>query len=211
MTREEMLNYLADKRRLTAPVADAWRELSRARTRVNSEKKGYRRWLVGSVIFWGYLWIFTFVALYSILVGQPISEDEPLSFIYFMLFMLVLSIVIVRYIRHKRNKYRQAEKVLERAETVYSDEVNNPDYIAGKNGFPEKFYNYRDTYRLWKLISEGRALTLQEAYNLLETQQFQENQLSIQEEMKAMQADIASSSRVSAAANVATAYNSFKK
>ncbi|WP_186822565.1 hypothetical protein [Streptococcus sp. HMSC034E03] len=53
-------------------------------------------------------------------------------------------------------------------------------------------------------------MTLQEAYNLLETQQFQENQLSIQEETRALQHDIASSARVAAVGSVISAFNTRK-
>ena len=49
-----------------------------------------------------------------------------------------------------------------------------------------------------------------EAYNLLEMQQFHETQVNLQEEANALQADIARSSRVSAVANVVTAYNTYR-
>ena len=67
-----------------------------------------------------------------------------------------------------------------------------------------------NAFRLYNLIAEGRASTLPEAYNLLEMQQFQETQVNLQEEANALQADIARSSRVSAVANVVTAYNTYR-
>ena len=77
-------------------------------------------------------------------------------------------------------------------------------------GFPRKFYNYRDINRLYYLIEEGRAHELKEAYNLLEQQQFNETQISMQNEMLNLQQDIASSSKISAVASTLTAYNTFR-
>ncbi len=89
-------------------------------------------------------------------------------------------------------------------------EISQPAYQQqGMQGFPQKFYNYHDLFRLYNLIAEGRASTLPEAYNLLEMQQFHETQVNLQEEANALQADIARSSRVSAVANVVTAYNTY--
>ncbi|KXU01367.1 hypothetical protein SCODD09_01390 [Streptococcus constellatus] len=107
-------------------------------------------------------------------------------------------------------RVQPAKTAVEEAQKLYNTEINQVEYIDGKKGFPEKFYNYSDTYRLYNLVEEGRALTLQEAYNLLETQQFQENQLSIQEETRALQQDIATSVRVTAVSSAITAYNTSK-
>ena len=88
---------------------------------------------------------------------------------------------------------------------------NQPTSLPTRDArFPQKFYNYHDLFRLYNLIAEGRASTLPEAYNLLEMQQFHETQVNLQEEANALQADIARSSRVSAVANVVTAYNTYR-
>ncbi|TWT10370.1 hypothetical protein [Streptococcus sp. sy004] len=63
----------------------------------------------------------------------------------------------------------------------YQVAVNDSAYLEVKLGFPEKFYNYHDIYRLYKLIEEYRADSLKEAFNLLESQHFQENQQFYQE------------------------------
>ena len=83
-------------------------------------------------------------------------------------------------------------------------------YVQGADGFPEKFYNYWDALRLWKLGNENRATSLQEAFNLLETQHFQEDQLSMQAEMNRLQADIATNSKIAVASTV-TAFNTRRK
>ena len=107
----------------------------------------------------------------------------------------------------KEGTYQQA---LANAQALYNQEISQPAYQQGMQGFPQKFYNYHDLFRLYNLIAEGRASTLPEAYNLLEMQQFQETQVNLQEEANALQADIARSSRVSAVANVVTAYNTYR-
>ena len=84
-------------------------------------------------------------------------------------------------------------------------------YVQGADGFPEKFYNYWDALRLWKLVNENRATSLQEAFNLLETQHFQEDQLSMQAEMNRLQADIATNSKIAAVASTVTAFNTRRK
>lgn len=85
------------------------------------------------------------------------------------------------------------------------------DYVQGADGFPEKFYNYWDVLRLWNLVNENRATSLQEAFNLLETQHFQEDQLSMQAEMNRLQEDIATSSKITAVASTVTAFNTRHK
>lgn len=72
--------------------------------------------------------------------------------------------------------------------------MNDPIYQNGRKGFPEKFYNYWDALRLWNLVNENRARDLQDAFNILENQHFQESQMQIQAEIKSLQEDIAASS-----------------
>ena len=87
----------------------------------------------------------------------------------------------------------------------------NPEYQNGARDFPAKFYNYYDISRLWNIISEGRAASLIEAYNLLETQQFQQDQMAIQEDIRRLNREIAAASKVNAAASVITAYKTSKR
>ncbi|MFC3927476.1 hypothetical protein ACVR05_00845 [Streptococcus caprae] len=193
MTKEEILNLLAEKRKLTAPVAVASKNLNQAQLVYNNAKK-FLQWLINSLLIW---------AILVLIVNVIDSWGNPMkSAIWFILAGGI-------YFARLKLKIEPAKLVLDEAQYAYNVAVNDPDYIAGAQGFPQKFYNYHDIYRLYQLISEGRAMTLPEAYNLLESQQFQETQLSIQEETRALQADIANSSRVTATASTITAFNTF--
>lgn len=110
--------------------------------------------------------------------------------------------------RRKETKVKPALETVRIAQTILEEELNNPDYLKGKQGFPEKFYNYTSIHRLQKLITEGRVDELKEAFNLLEQQNFQETQIALQEEMHALQKDIAASSRATAIASTITAVSS---
>lgn len=190
MTREEILQYLQDKRELTAPVAVILKNLHEKQTKLTKAKQ-----------FLGKTIIAMFVLTFLILITGSGRGLERFVF-------LVIGIVL--FGGRQLFLIQPAEAELEQAQKLHNTEISQSGYINGKKNFPEKFYNYSDTYRLYKLVEEGRALTLQEAYNLLETQQFQENQLSIQEETRALQHDIASSARVAAVGSVISAFNTRK-
>ncbi|WP_414734685.1 hypothetical protein [Carnobacterium divergens] len=117
------------------------------------------------------------------------------------------SIAVVLMLRKNNYWVKPASQALQESKQVFSQEANNPNYVNGSNSFPEEFYNYSDVYRLWRLINEGRAETLKEAYSLLEQQYFYEDQMSIQEEIKCLQQDIASAAKVSTVATTLTAVN----
>lgn len=190
MTREEILQYLQEKRELTAPVAVTLKNLREKQSKLTKAKQ-----------FLGKTIITMFVLTVLILItGSGRGLDR----------FIFLAIGIVLLGGRQLFLIQPAEEEVAQAQKLHNIEINQPEYINGKKGFPEKFYNYSDTYRLYKLVEEGRALTLQEAYNLLETQQFQENQLSIQEETRALQHDIASSARVAAIGSVISAFNTRK-
>ena len=89
-----------------------------------------------------------------------------------------------------------AEKKLVEAQNILRQEKSKPDYINGSKNFPAKFYNYSDLFRLWNIINEGRAESLKEAYNLLETQQFQQDQMAIQEDIRRLQQETATTSKI---------------
>lgn len=184
MTTNEILDLLLQKRQLTAPVASALAKLVEARSLAESRSKT-TKWVVIGVL--------VLLATISQTFFLPMVFAGFAGFFY-----------------HK-SRVVPIKEELARAQEIYDYEINVPEYIQGKVGFPEKFYNYRDTYRLWKLVSEGRALTLQEAYNLLETQQFQETQQAKQEEMLALQQDTASNTRWAAIAATVAAVNSSRK
>ena len=190
MTREEILQYLQDKRELTAPVAVTLKNLQEKQAKLTKAKQFLGKTIIGM-----------FILTLLILITDSGRGLERFVF---------LMIGIVLFGGRRLFLIQPAEAELEQAQKLHNTEISQPGYINGKKNFPEKFYNYSDTYRLYKLVEEGRALTLQEAYNLLETQQFQENQLSIQEETRALQHDIASSARVAAVGSVISAFNTRK-
>ena len=179
MTREEILQYLQDKRELTAPVAVTLKNLQEKQAKLTKAKQ-----------FLGKTIIAMFVLTLLILITDSGRGLERFVF---------LMIGIVLFGGRQLFLIQPAEAELEQAQKLHNTEISQPGYINGKKN-----------YRLYKLVEEGRALTLQEAYNLLETQQFQENQLSIQEETRALQHDIASSARVAAVGSVISAFNTRK-
>lgn len=117
--------------------------------------------------------------------------------------LLLLYVKSLRYTNPAKNKLAEAQNILKR-------EKNKSDYINGSKNFPAKFYNYSDLFRLWNIINEERAESLKEAYNLLETQQFQQDHMAIQEDIRRLQQETATASKVNAAASVVTAYNTAK-
>ena len=110
-----------------------------------------------------------------------------------------------------------ANEAIKKDQVALQQELNDPFYQQEAKEFPEKFYNYWDVLRLWKLVNENRARDLQEAFNILETQHFQEDQLAAQEEIKSLQEDIAASthsaavnSGIAAVSSTISAFNSRK-
>lgn len=221
MSREELLEYLLVKRRLVAPAEKARLYLEEVRSsnpNIDSFKT-FARCVVKSILLsllillliglLIQLWMNIFVPVenHDIVKGQI---DPYAGWI----FLIVFAIVIVKVYPKSRRKDSIAEKnfmkKLEEAEKNYQIAISTPGYLDGKNDFPEKFYNYHDIYRLYGLIKEYRADSLKEAFNLLETQHFQESQQAHQEQIAMLQEDMAKSAKISAAANVVTAYNTAK-
>ncbi|MDY3023811.1 hypothetical protein ACEF17_09395 [Streptococcus hyovaginalis] len=188
MTKNEILNYLSEKRQILAPSALAWDNLE------NTKKKT-------SQINSGMTWLIWFTV--AGFVFQIFRETTSFGFWWYLFLLAVIAKVLVWMFI--------ARKQVQEAESIYRQELNTEEYRAGMAGFPEKFYNYGDVYRLYNLISEDRADTLKEAYNLLETQQFQETQLSMQQESLALQEDISRSSRAAAVSASIAAVNSFRR
>lgn len=129
-----------------------------------------------------------------------------------MLRYILISVILLIGLKiwKKKRHVDPAYNNLVNAEQVLNEAINDPNYINESQSFPSEFYNYTDTYRLWRLIDEGRASSLQDAYNLLEKQHFYEHQLSIQEEIRSLQQDPAAVARATATAATMTAYNTAK-
>ena len=210
MNKQEILNYLAEKKRITAPVAIAEDNANKAE---RNYEKATKKWKAGIIVL-GVCFAFWFIC------GLLIARDTNLFYLDHngspqigglggsLLFGALLAVLLYmkqnRYVKPADHKLAEALSALEQAK-------NNPDYQNGAKDFPAKFYNYYDIYHLWNFINDGRADSLKEAYNLLETHQFQQDQLAIQEEIRRLQQDTATASTVTAAASVVNAVNSFRK
>lgn len=208
MNKQEILNYLAEKKRITAPVAATEEQVHKARQNYTNATK---KWRVGIVILliltvW-FLWFCTTgdLRFFYFNANGTIQAGGVGGLVLFGgIAALLLYRKITHYVKPAEAKLAEANKALQRAR-------NNPDYQNGAKDFPAKFYNYYDIYRLWDFINEGRAESLKEAYNLLETHQFQEDQIAIQEDIRRLQHETANASKVTAAASVVNAVNSFRK
>ncbi len=208
MNKQEILNYLTEKKRITAPVAAA--EDRAGKARLNYEKS-VKKWRVGIVILLiltvAYIWsCFTgdLGLFYIDRNGMPQAGGIGGLLLFGGLSALLLYIKINRYVKPADSEWTAARNMLRQART-------NPEYQNGARDFPAKFYNYYDISRLWNIISEGRAASLIEAYNLLETRQFQQDQMAIQEDIRRLNREIAAASKVNAAASVITAYKTSKR
>ncbi|MBZ4028290.1 hypothetical protein K7D69_03265 [Lactobacillus johnsonii] len=192
MDRNELLNYLDQKRMETAGVAQAQQTLSDDKNRLENAKRKWRKTII-------FLWILVGISFF----GYNPSDPNSLGGILFGA-ILPAGLMIFKYFKYIKPLNEQITK----DQAKLNEELNNLVYQNGKNGFPEKFYNYGDVYLLWKLVSENRATTLQEAFNLLETQQYRANQMAIQEQIKAIQEDTARSAKIAAVASTVSAVNS---
>ncbi|PWG00021.1 hypothetical protein [Levilactobacillus bambusae] len=196
MTKDELLNYLLEKRSDTAGVAKAKQTLATDQSKLAKGKQKFHKTIIASLIM-AVLFMFT--------------DEKGVMMFFAVIAVAFIGLKLVLYIM-------PANEAIQKDQADLQTELDNPIYQAGAKGFPEKFYNYSDAFRLWKLISENRAGDLQSAFNLLETQHFQEDQMSIQEEIKGLQEDIAenarktaANSRTAAVSSTIGAINSFRK
>lgn len=216
MNKQEILDYLLKKRQLTAPVSIAQRNLSIAESALNTVKKKWRGVIITIII------LIIFMSFYANflqnnygnqinVLGQPVANPYYLQIIALKIVgYLLIALVIFLFVWKKKKIVNPASQQLDEAHHQLQEELNSPDYISGSKEFPAKFYNYADVYRLYMLISEGRASTLQEAYTLLETQHFQEDQNYLAQQTLAAAKDAAGAANMAAMAGVYTAFNSNK-
>lgn len=208
MNKQEILTFLSEKKRITAPVAAAEDKANKAEQKY---QKALKKWKPG---------ISALLVLLAIwLIGLFIGGDTNLFYIdhngspqvggiggtllFGGLLALVLYMKQTRYVKPAELEREEAFKNLQQAKS-------NPDYKNGAKEFPQKFYNYYDIHSLWNIINEGSAETLKEAYHLLETHHFQQNQIAIQEDIRRLQHEIATTSKANVAASAITAYNTAK-
>lgn len=163
MTKEEMLDYLENKRNLTVGVNNAAVAVNNAEHAREDMKFKYKAIYIGMVVV---LPIMAVVTAYAPLFVGPLVVD---------LWGFAIPVIIVLRI----TSGRKTKKAIRDARNNLNAEYNRPEYVGGQEGFPSKFYSYTAISKLMNLIQENRAASLQEAYNLLETQGIREEQLRI--------------------------------
>ena len=191
MNKEEILQYLIDLRQITAPMAKARQRYAAAEQKLTKVKNSFGK----SIIIFSIL---------SVLFFMMDSSGVRTALIFAA---IAIALIVLKYVI----MLPPAQQEFDEANNQCNTEASNPAYIEGAKGFPERFYNYHDIYRLYTLIDEGRADNLKEAYNVLENQHFQEDQLSVQEEIRSLQEDVARSARQAAASSTISAINSFRR
>ena len=204
MDRNETLEYLEEKRIALAPVAIAQQDRAPKQFKSEKAEKRLRKTIIA-------FWVFALIGLFfggsanePLIYNDAAGVAQTNNMGYFLIFGVIAAIIMaVKY----KFWVKPAHEILDEANQKLRQEENMPAYIEGRNGFPEEFYTYSDAYRLWKLVNEGRAESLREAYNLLEKQNFYEDQLAIQEETRSLQADTAASAKIAAIAATVAAVN----
>ena len=160
MTKEEMLDYLENKRNLTVGVNNAAVAVNNAEHAREDMKFKYKAIYIGMVVV---LPIMAVVTAYAPLFVGPLVVG---------LWEFAIPVIIVLRI----TSGRKTKKAIRDARNNLNAEYNRPEYVGGQEGFPSKFYSYTAISKLMNLIQENRAASLQEAYNLLETQGIREVQ-----------------------------------
>lgn len=189
MTKDELLAYLMTKRTATAGVAVVQQNLNNHQNQLNAAKLKLRKTIIG-------LWVLTILVLLT-------SGAEGIA----PFLVITIGLMAFKYFMY----IRPAQQGVAEDQSNLQIELKEPKYVEGAKNFPEKFYNYSDAFRLWKLVSENRVDDLHSAFNLLETQHFQEDQLATQEEIKSLQQDIAGDAHLAAISSTVSAINSFRK
>lgn len=192
MTKEEIISYLTDKQKLTARVQDLRHDSYVVQTQMDSEQNKYKKRRN----------IFFIVAVILLFMGNN------LAWFGILFVVLVGGYVVLRSMRATAQGKLKAQ--MDQINQQIADEQNQPDYIAGLQDFPQKFYSFWVIDRLIHLVRENRATTLQEAFNVAENQDFQNDQLAIQQQNLAVAESTNSAAKVSAAANIFTAINTRK-
>lgn len=160
MTREEMLGYLENKRNLTVGVNNAAVDVDNAEHEREDMKFKYKAVYIGMVVV--------------LLIMAVAAPYEPL-FVEILVCLWEFAIPVIIVLRNISG--HKTKKAIRDARNNLNAEYNRSEYVGGQEGFPSKFYSYTVISRLMNLIQENRAASFQEAYNLLEIQGIQEEQL----------------------------------
>ncbi|MGX7030845.1 hypothetical protein ACWN8B_05730 [Vagococcus zengguangii] len=193
MDKNELLNYLLNQQKRTKVATKLEKTLRNQKNVEADMKKKWNGTIYASII----------VATLLRIMYYPYN-----NYMMFTTFLYVLGIGLFLL---RRNKVQVCANKVSETEQLLKNEMSKPEYLEGLHNFPVKFYDFDSTYRLYNLVSESRANTLQEAFNLLELQLNAEYQNHLAEQnLKASEA-AERNTRVSAITSVITAYNTSKK
>ena len=155
-----MLGYLENKRNLTVGVNNAAVDVDNAEHARAAMKSKYKAVYIGMVVV--------------LLIMAVAAPYEPL-FVETLVCLWEFAIPVIIVLRNISG--HKTKKAIRDARNNLNAEYNRSEYVGGQEGFPSKFYSYTAISRLMNLIQENRAASFQEAYNLLEIQGIQEEQL----------------------------------
>lgn len=188
--KEQTLRYLKLKQDLTVNVQNARHELSVVENNYIQLKKTFRKYFL--------LMIFVAPILITIIFNGIIAQ--------LISWIGVIALIVLRV---KRGN--QAKSEIQMALHHLNVEENKAEYLNGMNDFPSKFYSYWTINRLMNLIKENRATTLQETFNIAENQDFQNDQLALQQQNLDVAKSTNTMASISAAVNIGTFLNTRKK
>lgn len=188
MNKEELLNSLTRKRQVTKKATQLEKSLSKSLVVKQQAKKQWNALII----------VLTLVGIY---VGGLEGYD---------LGMIILGIAVVLGIL-KYRKMKKSSKKVENLEKQLDLEMSKSEYLSEAQNFPIKFYDSYSINRLYQLIKEERATTLQEAFNLLENQLNAEYQVNLAEQNLASVQATERSARVTAVSSTISAFNTSKK
>lgn len=191
MTKDDILAYLSQQMQRTQGVYVAEQNLARRQEIYNETKQMWKKRIIACFVL-GVMGLFS---------GKISDLGVALLFIGIGCVLL--------YFKHK--KVTEAENDIAQIRSKLAQLKNQDEYRAGLDSFPSKFYNYALVSRLLNLVYEERALTLQDAYNILENQLHNEHQENLAEQnLRAVQNAETYARNASWAASI-SAFNSFRK
>lgn len=186
MTKDEILNYLTQQLKRTQTAYVIGKNIALREKAYFEAKNKWKKTIIVMVI----LGIFS--------LGQWQG-----ALFYFAIGAILFFI--------KEKGVRKAAEELQQTKQQLIECKSQAEYQAGLDGFPQKFYDYALISRLFNLVHEGRALTLQEAYNILEMQLQNEYQNGLAEKNLAAVQAAEKNARIAAVSSTVSAFNSFRK
>lgn len=196
MNKVELLNVIDRKREATREVTRLERALNIA---LATEKQAKKQWnkRIGVLVF------LTFISM--------VELATPSEFLNSLKWTLIFGGIAAALIYAKITKIKESKAEVINLKNHLKDEMSRPEYLEGVKNFPTKFYDYYSLDRLYHLVNEERATTLQEAFNLLETQLHIEYQNNLAERNLATAEATERSARIAAVSSVVTAFNTSRK